>query len=174
MSTRIGYIALVAYIGTIFAANWAVATFGVIPVGFGFVAPAAVIFVGLALGLRDLVQDGLGRRWVFIAIIVGALLSAIVSPVFALASGAAFLVSETADLAVYTPLRERNWYGAVLASNVVGLIVDSVIFLTLAFGSLAFLPGQIIGKLEMTLLFIAVMWLIRRRRGAVLSGHASA
>ena len=70
---------------------------------------------------------------------------------------------ESADFAVYTPLRKRNWLGAVAASNVVGLIADSVIFLWLAFDSLQYLPGQVVGKTWMTLLAVAVLWLLRRR-----------
>jgi uncharacterized PurR-regulated membrane protein YhhQ (DUF165 family) len=51
--------------------------------------------------------------------VIGAGLSALVSPQFAVASGIAFLVSELADLAVYTPLRQRNWLAAVALSNTV-------------------------------------------------------
>ena len=85
---------LLLYIGTIFAANWALATFGLVPVGFGLVAPAGVYFAGIAFTLRDLTQDALGRRAVVGAILVGALCSALVSPQFALASAVAFLVAE--------------------------------------------------------------------------------
>ena len=158
-----GYVALAAYIATIFAANWAIATFGPVPVGFGLVAPAGVYFAGLAFTLRDLTQERLGRRWTLVAIAVGALLSAVVSPQFALASGAAFLLSELADFVVYTPLRERAWLAAVAASNVVGLIADSALFLWLAFGSLDFLAGQIVGKAWMTVLFLLPLWWWRRR-----------
>src|SRR5436190_21754949 len=102
------YLPLVGYVSVIVAANWAIATFGPVPVGFGLLAPAGVYFAGLAFTLRDLTQERLGRRWTIVAIAVGAVLSALVSPQFALASGAAFLLSELADFAVYTPLRERN------------------------------------------------------------------
>ena len=153
---------LAAYIGTIFAANWALVTFGLVPVGFGLLAPAGVLFAGLAFTFRDLLHDALGRWWVLAAIVVGAALSALVSPQFALASGAAFLLSELADFAVYTPLRRRHWLGAVAASNVVGLVVDSALFLWLAFGSLQFLPGQVVGKSYMTVLAVLVLWSWRR------------
>lgn len=158
-----GLVYLVGYIGTIFAANWALSVVGFIPVGFGLLAPAGVLFAGLALALRDLVQDTYGKTAVILAIVAGAALSYLVSPVFALASGVAFLVSELIDLVVYTPLRKRNWYGAVAASNVVGLFVDSALFLWLAFGSLAFIAGQVVGKLEVTLVFLAAAWVVRNR-----------
>jgi queuosine precursor transporter len=148
----------VAYIGTIFAANWAITTFGFVPVGFGLLAPAGVYFVGLAFTLRDLTQEALGRRATVAAILIGAALSSIFGGALAVASGVAFLTSELADFAVYTPLRQRHWLGAVALSNTVGLVVDSALFLWLAFGSLQFLAGQVVGKFEMTVLAILVLW----------------
>lgn len=116
--------ALIAYVGTIFAANWAIQRFGLIPVGFGLLAPAGVYFVGLAFPLRDFIQRTMGRRWGVLAILAGGGLSYLVAPTFAVASGATFLVSESADMAVYTPLQKRfGW--AVLASSAVALVVDS-------------------------------------------------
>ena len=44
-----GYLIFVAYVATIFGANWALSTFGLVPVGFGLLAPAGVYFAGLAL-----------------------------------------------------------------------------------------------------------------------------
>src|SRR5262249_11066334 len=52
---------------------------------------------------------------------------------------------------------------AVIASSVAGLVVDSVVFLWLAFGSLDFLEGQIIGKAWMVLLSIPFIAWLRRR-----------
>ena len=159
----IGFGALVGFVATVFLANWAIKLFGAVPVGFGLEAPAGVYFAGLAFTLRDLVQDRLGRLWVAAAIVASAALSALVTPEFALASGVAFLVSEFLDFAVYTPLRARHWLGAVAASNLVGLVADSALFLSLAFGNLAYLPGQIVGKFWMTVAAVAVLWLLRRR-----------
>jgi uncharacterized PurR-regulated membrane protein YhhQ (DUF165 family) len=164
---RIGVLVAVAFVGTIVVANWAVERYGVVPVGFGLMAPAAVYFVGLAFTLRDLVHDHLGRVGVLAAIATGGAVSALVSPAFAVASAVAFLLSELADFAIYSPLRDRNWLGAVALSNVVGLVLDSVVFLWLAFRSFEFLPGQIVGKAWMTLLAVAVLALVRSRRQAV-------
>ena len=52
---------------------------------------------------------------------------------------------------------------AVLASSMVGLVVDSLVFLWLAFGSLDFLAGQIVGKAWMVLLSIPLVAYLRRR-----------
>jgi queuosine precursor transporter len=150
-------------VATIFAANWAIAAFGVVPVGFGLMAPAGVYFAGLAFTFRDLTQEKLGRRAVVVSILLGAALSALVSPQFALASGAAFLFSELADFGVYTPLRKRFWLWAIIPSNLVGALLDSVIFLALAFGSLEFLLGQVVGKTWVTLLTVPFLLAFRRR-----------
>jgi uncharacterized PurR-regulated membrane protein YhhQ (DUF165 family) len=164
MKPAIRLLPLVLYIGTIFAANWAITTFGLVPVGFGLIAPAGVYFAGLAFTLRDLTHEALGTGVVVGAILVGALLSALISPQVAIASGAAFLFSELLDLLVYTPLRQRHWVAAVFCSNVAGLVADSAIFLAIAFGSLEFLAGQVVGKGWMTLLAVALLWSLRRGR----------
>ena len=168
-----GYAYLVVFILTIPAANWMIGNIGavcpenspcLIPVGFEVMAPSGVIMVGLALVLRDLVQRRLGKLWALGAIVAGALLSALIAPrALVLASGAAFLVSELADFAVYTPLQKKRLVLAVFMSGVVGLVVDSILFLQLAFGSLDFLSGQIIGKTWMIVLALPIIWWIRRR-----------
>ena len=158
------------YAAVIFAANWAISTFGSVPVGFGLMAPAGVYFAGLAFTLRDGLQETGGRRWVLAAILVGAGLSAWISGPLAFASGLAFLFSELADFAVYTPLRQRGWLLAVVASNLVGMIVDSALFLWFAFGSFDFMAGQIVGKLWMTALSVVLILVYRRIPGTTAVG----
>lgn len=158
---KTGIACLVAYIATIFAANYAVEHVGIVSVGFGLVAPAGVYFIGLALVLRDAVQWTLGR-WVSVAaILVGAALSYFVSPTLAYASAVAFLFSESADFLVFTPLAQRGWTLALAVSATIGAIVDSIIFLQLAFHDLTFLRGQIVGKMTMVVLAVAVSAVVR-------------
>ena len=168
-----GYIFLVLFCLTIPAANWLIGHAGtvcvpngpcLVPVAPGIMAPSGVLMIGLALVLRDLVQRRLGVEFGIGAIIVGAAISAGLAPAsLVVASAAAFLLSEFADFAVYTPLARQRLVAAVVASSVVGLVVDSIVFLWLAFGSLEFLVGQIIGKLWMVLLAIPFVVLMRRR-----------
>ena len=168
-----GYIFLVLFCLTIPAANWLIGHVGIVcvpngpclvPVAPGIMAPSGVLMIGLALVLRDLVQRRLGVEFGIGAIIVGAAISAgLAPPTLVVASAAAFLLSEFADFAVYTPLARRRLVVAVIASSVVGLVVDSIGFLWLAFGSLEFLVGQIIGKLWMVLLAIPFVMYMRRR-----------
>jgi uncharacterized PurR-regulated membrane protein YhhQ (DUF165 family) len=127
-------------------------------------APSGVVMIGAALVLRDLVQRRLGVRYGLAAIFLGAILSAALAPAsLVIASTAAFLFSELADFAVYTPLAQRRLVAAVAASSVAGLVIDSLVFLWLAFGSLQFLEGQIVGKLWMVLLSLPLIAYLRRR-----------
>lgn len=166
--TATAAITLAAYIATIPASNLLVEHVGQVPVGLGYMAPAGVYTVGLALVLRDLAREAAGRTAVLTAIAVGAVLSwLLANPALAVASAAAFAVAELMDFAVYEPLRRRGLITAMLASNAVGLLADSLIFLSLAFGSFAYLPGQILGKAWMTLAAVAAIAVIQRRRVAV-------
>jgi len=168
-----GIVFLVLFCLTIPAANWMIGHLGtvcipkgpcVLPVAPGLVAPSGVLMIGAALVLRDLVQRRLGVEFGIGAIIAGAAISAgVAPPSLVIASATAFLLSEFADFAVYTPLARRRLVTAVFASSMVGLVVDSVLFLWLAFGSLDFLPGQIVGKAWMVLIALPpVAWLRRR------------
>lgn len=167
----VGILSAAAFVATVWLANWLLARYGIVSIGLGLYAPAGVFAVGIALTLRDIVHRTLGRVAVFVCIGVGCLFAYLIEaggtipggmvPI-AVASAAAFLFSETADLAVYTPLENRSFLGAVAASNVVGAIVDSALFLWLAFGSLEFMQGQVVGKLYMTALAIPLLFASRR------------
>lgn len=167
-----GWLAAALFVGSIWLANYLIRHVGtvcppggpcLVPVWPGVMAPSGVLAIGLSFTLRDLVQRRLGRGVAVAAIVAGAALSATLSPQLALASGTAFLLSETMDLLVYTPLQARNLVVATAASNTVGLVVDSAVFLVLAFGSLQFIGGQIIGKAWMTAVALPVVAYLRRR-----------
>jgi uncharacterized PurR-regulated membrane protein YhhQ (DUF165 family) len=168
-----GVLALIGFGLCIPVANWLIGNVGtycvpggpcLVPVAPGLMAPSGVLMIGLALVLRDLVQRRLGVGWAAAAVLAGAALSAFVAPpALVVASAVAFLLSEFADLAVFTPLQRRGLVLAVAASGVVGLVVDSVVFLWLAFGSLDFLLGQVVGKAWMVALSLPLVALLRRR-----------
>ena len=170
---REGFACLAAFILSIPMANWMVGNVGssceanglcVLPVLPGIMAPSSVLVMGLAFVLRDFVQRRLGLHWAIGAILFGAVLSALVAPPsLVMASATAFLFSELADLLVYTPLQRRRLVFAVFASSMVGLTVDSVLFLGLAYGNLEFVAGLIVGKAWMVVLVVPLIAYLRRR-----------
>lgn len=176
-----GVAAALGYVASIYTANWLISTYGLVHVLFGLFnlsAPAGVFAAGACLTLRNIVQDKLGRRVVVAAIVIGALLSWVwADPHIALASGVTFLVAEACDMAVYTPMRARGgWTRAVLAGNLVGVVVDSFLFLYLA-GLLtqANFVGQLVGKyLWATLLVVGAVTVYRAVRRRVSSRRVTA
>ena len=164
-------VAFVCYLATIPLANWMIENVGtvqfpdgphVLPVGFGLVAPSGVYLIGFALVARDVLQMAAGRRYTIIAILAGTLLAYAIAPAVAVASGTAFLLGELADFAVYTPLAAKRLHVAVLASGVVGAMIDSFVFLTIAFGTITYWQGNTSGKIWMSLLALPFLTVARR------------
>lgn len=167
-------IALTAALASVvYAANWAVQEYGIVNVGFGLEGPAGVWFAGLAFAFRDMLHELGGKLWVGLAILIGGIVSYVVSDAItlpggnaplAIASAGAFLMSELADFAVYTPLRQRRWVLASMSSNVVGAVVDSWLFLWLAFGTIEHWQGQVVAKVYVTIPMLLLLWWARRHR----------
>ena len=162
-------VTLAAYIGAIVAANWLTNHYGLMPVGFGLTATAGTYCAGMALMLRNLVQDAVGRKGVVAAIVAGAALSALTSPALAVASGVAFGVSELADTAAYTPLRRHGWARAVIPASLLGALLDTLLFLSIA-GFPVTTPGvmgQLVGKTWAVWLPVLLVTAYRGARRAV-------
>lgn len=160
--TLFGWIALTLFILTVPASNWVIVNVGLvcepngpclIPVAPGIMAPSSVVVAGMALVLRNAVQAFIGASFSLVAVAIGTLLSALFAePALVIASATAFCFSELADFAVYTPMRKRFPAFSVVMAGLVGSFVDSAIFLSLAFGSIDFIVGQVLGKFWMSLL----------------------
>ena len=127
-------------------------------------APSGVLTVGVALVLRDVVQRCLGLRCGLIAI---AARHRAVGARGAGVAGAGVrrrlraertgrlrgLHAVAAAAADCWQLSHRRWSGWWWTS---------IVFLSLAFGSLEFLPGQIVGKAWAVLIAIPLVRLVRR------------
>jgi hypothetical protein len=150
-NTTWALVAAAGYVATIFAANWLIAHVGVVSVGFGLVAPAGVFAAGVALTLRDVVQARSAgsrsspRSWRRAALLHG-------EPRVRCRERHGVSRVGARGLRGVHAARARSWLGAVALSNTVGLVIDSALFLWLAFGSLEFFWGQVVGKAWMTLL----------------------
>ena len=167
--------ALIIYIGAIVLANYlithgcpgATATpFGTytLPVGFGLTAPAGIYAAAIALPSRDVVQRTAGRTVGFVAIIVGALVSYVITDnaTIALASAVAFAASEVTDMVIFTPLQSRNLGWAVVAAGVPASLVDALIFLAIAGLPLSGVWGLTVGKCWVVLAAAPIIHALRK------------
>lgn len=76
----------------------------------------------------------IARKVVYAGFAAGVLFSLYLStPKIALASGAAFLVSQLLDILIFNRLRLAPWWYAPFFASVVASVVDSTIFWNLAF-----------------------------------------
>lgn len=122
------------YVGLMPFINWSFAAVETFPIpawaGGGMFQPLAIV-TGLVLVVRDFAQREL-KHWIWAAMLVGLALSTLTSWItVVVASGLAFLVSETVDWAVYTftkrPLSQR-----IMMSSLVSAPLDQVVFIGLA------------------------------------------
>lgn len=154
----------VLYIALIAAANIIVAHVG--PAASPYVAFAAV---GVILTTRDRLQEAWEGRHLLLRIggliAAGGLLSYLltpgvpIAPHIALASMVAFIASESIDTAIYTVLRHARADVKVNLSNAVSALVDSWVFLTIAFGSVttSIVFTQFVAKVAGGALFLAAL-----------------
>lgn len=122
------------YVGLMPFINWSFAAVDTYDIpawaGGGQLQPLAIV-TGLVLVVRDFAQREL-KHWIFGAMLVGLALSTLTSwVVIVVASGAAFLISETVDWAVYTfskkPLSQR-----IMISSLASAPLDQAVFIGLA------------------------------------------
>lgn len=134
------------YLMAIVAANLSVAALGP-----SVTIVNAFLLIGLDLTLRDRLHDswkgrGLLPRMAGLIAVGGAIsyvLNVNAGPI-ALASTVAFAVSASLDALAYSLLEPYRRFVRVNGSNVVGAAADSLLFPTLAFGSL--LPAIVLGQ----------------------------
>ena len=119
----------VAYVGSVVLVNAMFIWLPTFSIG-GSVMTWGSFVVGGTFILRDFAQRDIGHR-VLWATLAGTAITAAMNWQLALASGAAFLVSELADWAVFS-----RWVGSfrsrVVASSIVGAPLDSALFMVLA------------------------------------------
>lgn len=114
--------------------NWSFAAVPTFPIpadlGGGMFQPLAVV-TGLVLVARDFAQREVGNK-VLLAMLLGLTLSTLTSWItVVIASGAAFLISETVDWLVYTASR-RPLSQRIMISSAVSAPLDQVVFIGLA------------------------------------------
>lgn len=120
------------YLLSILLGNIFVIWLGIVKVG-GLTFPAGVVFIGLTFSFRDFVQRRWGDWacwfWMGLAVFITFFLNQKV----AIASCTAFIVSEAVDWALYKYLK-FSFRKRITISNLFSCPLDSVIFVTMAFG----------------------------------------
>ena len=81
------------------------------------------------------------RKVVYIGFIIGVLLTLFISTNFsdiisiriAIGSGLAFLIAHNIDIKIFDSLRKLHWAVAPLSSSIIGSIIDTFLFFSIAF-----------------------------------------
>lgn len=137
-------------VANVLAARW------VISLPFGLAVPAGAFAIAPVFSLRDGIHEKWGRRGAYVMIGVAMLISWGLSVLtgdrllsrVTLASVFAFAMNEALDTEIYHKLRSHSKLLAVLGSNAVSSLVDSVLFIWVAFGPLwNLMIGQYIIKM---------------------------
>ena len=130
--------------------------------------------------ITDLANRAFGkataRKIVYIGFTIGVLLTLFASTNFsdlisiriAIGSGLAFLIAQNIDIQLFDKLRKKIWFVAPLISSIIGSIVDTFLFFSIAFYntgiywvSLAF--GDLAVKLFIALLMLIPFRLIIKK-----------
>ena len=137
---------IAVYLAVIVAANLTVAYFGPY-----FSILNSFLFIGLDITSRDALHERWEGRhlWLKMALLIlaGSVLSWLLNRSagrIALASFVAFAASGSADTLVYHLLRHQSKLRRVNGSNVVSAAVDSIVFSSVAFGTL--MPDVVAGQ----------------------------
>lgn len=168
------------YLLMIAAANLLTAKFDPLVLADGtLIVPVGSLFAGAVFILRDMVQMKHGRRKTYTTILWAAALSAVLSVGLgdtahvAVASVAAFFVSEAIDTEIFSRLR-RSLIARILLSGIVGGCADSILFVLLGLSPLGAgmipweaVPSAVLGQMLVKIgvqITAAVYLLIRQER----------
>jgi hypothetical protein len=131
--------------------------------GLGEILTWGAFTYPVAFLVNDLTNRRFGvtaaRKVVLAGFLIAVVLSAwLATPRIAIASGSAFLVAQMLDATVFNALRRSAWWRAPLLSTVLGSVLDTAIFFSLAFaGRFAFIDaafGQADGSLAFPAAFM--------------------
>ncbi|MEM9104643.1 MAG: queuosine precursor transporter [Pseudomonadota bacterium] len=100
----------------------------------------------VAFLVTDLSNRHFGPTRARLIVTAGFLLAVAISfyaatPRIAIASGTAFLVAQLLDVSIFDRLRHSHWWHAPLISSVLGSIIDTILFFSLAFAAMFVVLG---------------------------------
>jgi len=120
------------YLLSIIFANLLVHWFGIVTIGW-LMFPAGAVVVGLTFSFRDFVQREYGKWNCWIWMVIASIITYLFNQEIAVASVSAFLVSESVDWLMFT-IMKGSFNKRIIVSNLIGIPLDSIIFVWLAFG----------------------------------------
>tara|TARA_R110000751_G_scaffold307234_2_gene427821 strand:+ start:31 stop:513 length:483 start_codon:yes stop_codon:yes gene_type:complete len=149
-----------AYITLIVAVNYGFSVVPLLEMPGGEMWPPMSLVVGLVFVVRDFAQREVGHRVILAMLLAGGLSYVMASPFVAVASVAAFLISEFADWGVYS-FTGKKFHERVLLSSVIATPIDSVVFLAII-GHLS-ISGVVAMTASKLLGALVVWWLLKRK-----------
>ena len=152
-------VACIAMVAVVAASNWLVQY----PIN-DFLTWGALTYP-VSFLVTDLTNRAFGparaRQVVYVGFALGVALSVWLADWrIAAASGSAFMAGQLLDISIFDRLRRSAWWRAPLASSVLGSIVDTALFFSLAFAGtdvpwMTLALGDLAVKLALALLFLA-------------------
>ena len=99
----------------------------------------------IAFLITDMTNRKFGAKNARIVVLAGFLIAVglsiwLATPRIAIASGTAFLVAQLLDVSIFNSMRSASWWRAPLISSIIGSVVDTLLFFSIAFaGTFGFL-----------------------------------
>jgi len=146
--------------------NWSFAHVPTVPMPDGGAWSPMAVVTGLILVVRDFAQREVGHA-IFLPLFIGMLVSFIMAPpAIALASAAAFGISELVDWAVYS-FSKKPLSARVLISSSISAPLDSAAFWAMASLTVAgvFTLSTVLTAVVSKMLGAYVVYLLLKRRG---------
>lgn len=170
------WLAALCYVCSIILGNIFVAVFGIGTlvlystnnpehVFFTLTFPLGAMWIGLTFSLRDFVQRFWGHKAAWIWMGMATIVTYFFNQDVALASVVSFAASESTDWIMFYLLRRRSLKTRLVVSNILSCPIDSLLFVTIAFGVPWYSPavwGQAVVKYTFGLLALPLVPLIER------------
>lgn len=141
MSSRIfTYWPFVAAMAVVVAASNYLVQFPVNQFGLGELLTWGAFTYPVAFLVNDLTNRRFGPAAARKVVLAGFLLAValsiwLASPRIAIASGSAFLVAQLLDVSVFNAFRGQTWWRAPFVSTMIGSVVDTLLFFSIAFAA---------------------------------------
>lgn len=108
--------------------------------GLGEILTWGAFTYPVAFLVNDLTNRRFGKRAARKVVLAGFMIAVVISvwlatPRIAIASGSAFLFGQLLDITVFARLRRQTWWRAPLAATMVGSLLDTLIFFSMAFAA---------------------------------------